>query len=149
MMHARRSVDIRAEAGAVYAMAQDVARWPKMLPHYRWVTVLRESSGMRVVEMAARRGVIPVRWTALQTLDPATPRIGFEHLSGWTRGMRVSWIFERLDDGTRVTIVHDLDGSRGALRDWFESRVVGDFFIQSIAGKTLARMKELAEAAHG
>jgi ribosome-associated toxin RatA of RatAB toxin-antitoxin module len=149
MMHAQRSVDIRAHTDAIYAMAQDVARWPQLLPHYRWVTVLQQSQGERVVEMAARHGLIPVRWTALQTLDPVTPRIGFEHLTGWTRGMRVSWNFERHADGTRVTIVHDLDGSSDALRDWFERRIIGDYFIQSIAGKTLARMKELAEAAHG
>jgi len=45
-----------------------------------------------------------------------------------------------------VTIVHDLDYARRPfLPEWFGRAVVGDFFIQSIAGRTLARMKELAE----
>jgi len=145
-MHAERSVDIGAPPDAIYAMAQDVARWPSMLPHYRWVKVLREDDGERIVEMAARRDWIPVRWTARQTLDPATPRIGFTHLSGWTKGMSVAWTFEPLPGGTRVTIVHDL--GRPLLGEWFGQKIVGEFFIQSIAGRTLARMKELAEAAY-
>jgi ribosome-associated toxin RatA of RatAB toxin-antitoxin module len=148
-MHAERSVDIKAPAAAIYALAQDVARWPQILPHYRWVKVLREGDGERVVEMAARRDWFPVRWTALQTLDPATPRIDFTHLSGWTKGMAVAWLFEPRGDGTRVTIVHDLDYARRPLMgEWFGRRIVGDYFIQSIAGRTLARMKELAEGAN-
>jgi ribosome-associated toxin RatA of RatAB toxin-antitoxin module len=148
-MHAERHVDINAPAAAVYALAQDVARWPEILPHYRWVRVLRDGDRERVVEMAARRGWIPVRWTARQTLDPVTPRIGFTHLSGWTKGMSVAWLFAPLVGGTRVTIVHDLDDTRPSpLRAWFERHVVGDFFIQSIAGRTLAHMKQLAEGMH-
>ena len=148
-MHAERQVDIDAPAAAVYALAQDVARWPEILPHYRWVKVLRDGGRERVVEMAARRGWIPVRWTAQQTLDPVTPRIGFTHLSGWTKGMSVAWLFAPHGSGTRVTIVHDLADARPSpLRAWFERRVVGDFFIQSIAGRTLARMKQLAEGKH-
>jgi ribosome-associated toxin RatA of RatAB toxin-antitoxin module len=145
-MHAERFVDIKASASEIYVLAQDVASWPSILPHYRWVKVLREEDGARIVEMAARRDWIPVRWTARQTLDPVTPGIGFTHLSGWTKGMQVSWRFEPRNGGTRVTIVHDLDyGRRPLLGDWFGRAVVGDFFIQSIAGRTLARMKELAE----
>lgn len=149
-MHAQRSIDIDAPASAIYELAQDVVRWPIILPHYRWVKVLRDGEHERVVEMAARRDWIPVRWTALQTLDPAVPRIDFTHLSGWTKGMSVTWRFEPRNGGTRVTIVHDLDySSRRLLGEWFGRRIVGDFFIQPIAGRTLAHMKQLAEAADG
>ena len=145
-MHAERSIDIAAPAERIFAMAGDVTRWPTLLPHYRWVKVIDDAPEGRVVAMAARRGVIPVRWTAVVQLDPRGPRINFRHLSGWTKGMDVAWLFERRGAGTRVTIVHDLDYRRYPLGgEWFGRRVVGDFFIQSIAGKTLARMKELAE----
>jgi len=150
MMHLERSVDVAAPVQRIYELAQDVAAWPAILPHYRWVKVLRENGREREVEMAARRDWIPVRWTALQTLDPSTPRIEFKHLSGWTKGMSVAWTFAPCAGGTRVTIAHDLDEHvRPMLRGWFGHRVVGDFFIQSIAGRTLARMKQLAEERNG
>lgn len=149
-VHAERSIDIRAPADAIYRLAQDIARWPELLPHYRYVKVLRESDGERVAVMAARRGWIPVTWKALERLDPITPRIEFRHLSGWTVGMEVAWNFEKIDGGTRVSIAHDLDFRRLPFgRRWIGNRVIGEFFIQSIAGRTLARMKELAESGHG
>lgn len=148
-MHAQRSVDVDAPPAKIYALAQDVARWPELLPHYRFVRVLEESDGERVIVMAARRGWIPVQWRARQTLDPATPRIGFEHLSGWARGMKVWWDFERRGETTRVTIAHDFERGGGPLVAWFDRRVIGEYFIQSIAGETLGRMKQLAEAVHG
>ncbi len=147
-MHAQRSVEIAAAPGVIYELAQDVARWPAILPHYRWVKVLREEPQRRVIEMAARRDWIPVRWTAVQTLDAQTPRIGFTHVSGWTKGMSVAWLFEPIGDRTRVTITHDLERAPW-YGEWIGRRVIGDFFIQSIAGRTLARMKEIAEAMHG
>ena len=148
MMHAQRSIDIAAPAQTVYAFAQDIGRWPQLLPHYRYVTVTREQPSSRIAVMAARRGWIPVRWTTEQRLDPVTPRIEFTHLSGWTAGMKVAWIFAPIAGGTRVSIIHDLDFRRIPLvGSWIGERIIGDFFIQSIAGKTLARMKELAEAA--
>jgi len=149
-MRAERSIDVRATPATIYRLAADVERWPGLLDHYRWVTVLSESESGRIVEMAARRDFIPVRWTALQTLDAATPRIGFTHLSGWTKGMRVVWDFERRGAQTRVSIIHELDTDKaGPARAWFVHRIIGDFFIQSIAGRTLARMKALAENEHG
>jgi ribosome-associated toxin RatA of RatAB toxin-antitoxin module len=145
-MHAERSIDIAATPQTIYALAQDIGRWPQLLPHYRYVTVLSERDHERTAIMAARRGWIPVRWTALERLDPVTPRIAFRHLSGWTVGMEVAWTFEPIDGGTRVTIIHDLDFKRIPLIGaWVSRYIIGDFFIQSIAGRTLARMKELAE----
>jgi len=146
-MHASRSIDIAAPAHRIYELAQDIGRWPALLPHYRYVTVVKEQANERVAVMAARRGWIPVRWTTIERLDPSTPRIEFTHISGWTAGMEVAWTFAPIAGGTRVTIEHDLDFRRvPVLGPWIGRRVIGEFFIQSIAGKTLARMKQLAEA---
>jgi len=148
-MHAESSIDIAAPPHEVYRLAENVGKWPEYLPHYRYVRVLRENSTERVAVMAARRDWIPVTWTALERLDPVTPRIEFRHLSGWTVGMEVAWKFDPIGAGTRVTIVHDLDFRRIPLaRKWVGDRIIGQFFIASIAGRTLARMKELAESSH-
>lgn len=149
-MHAEKSVDIAADPHAVYRLAENIARWPELLPHYRYVRVLREGHNERVAIMAARRGWIPVKWTAVERLDPQTPQIEFTHISGWTVGMEVAWFFQAIPMGTRVTIVHDLEFTRVPIaRSWIGQHLIGDYFVQSIAGKTLARMKQIAESSNG
>ena len=49
--------------------------------------------------MAARHGLVPLRWTAEQTNDPLRPHIAFRHVKGPTRGMDVEWLFTPLDGG--------------------------------------------------
>ena len=146
MMRTATSLDFAADPRAIYDMVEDIGRWPKLLPHYRSVEVLHEAPAERVAVMAARRGSIPVRWTAAERLFPAVPRIEFTHLAGWTKGMEVAWRFEPVAAGTRVTIDHELDLRRVPLiGDWIARKVIGDFFIHSIATATLARFKQLLE----
>jgi hypothetical protein len=90
--------------------------------------------------MAARRAWIPVRWRAEQINDPDRPQIFFRHLAGWTKGMRVYWRFTALASGkTRVRIDHEL---RSPLAPF-----IGKYFIDPIASRTLACMKQIIESA--
>lgn len=109
--------------------------------------VLTQHGAARTVEMAARHGIVPLRWTAEQTNDPVRPHIAFHHVKGPTRGMDVEWLFTPLGDaGTRVQIVHRLAFRFPIAADFFGKYVVSDIFIHGVANKTLARMKQLAEA---
>ena len=149
-MITHQSIAMRAPAATVYAVAQDVASWPLFLAHYASVRVLSESADERVAIMSARRDWIPVRWTAAQHLLPAIPRIEFTHIAGWAEGMRVAWIFDTIENGTRVIISHDLSTLR---RPIVRTRVGRDFiarhFIAPIASRTLASMKAYVESCHG
>jgi ribosome-associated toxin RatA of RatAB toxin-antitoxin module len=128
-------------------LASATERWPELLPHYRWVRVLAENGPARTVEMAARHGFVPLRWTAEQLNDPARPHIAFHHVAGPTRGMDVEWIFTPLDaNRTRVQIVHRLAFRFPFAADFFGKYVVSDIFIHGVANATLACMKRLAEA---
>lgn len=145
-MHTENSILIHAEPAVVYGLAAAVERWPELLPHYRWVKVLSEDGNRRLVEMAARRDVIPVRWWAVQERFPDVPRITFRHVRGITRGMEVEWRFEPAPDGVLVTIRHDLTLGWPLVGELVADRIIGPRFVASIAGKTLRRIKQLAEA---
>jgi ribosome-associated toxin RatA of RatAB toxin-antitoxin module len=139
----RNEIVIDAPPARIFRYASDTERWPEYLPHYRYVRVLERSADAQVVEMAARRSGIPVRWRAEQRNDPGKPSIHFRHLGGWTKGMEVEWRFEPVEGGTRVSIDHD-----ARLRfpmNW----IVGKFFIDHIATRTLRRMKTLSESSDG
>ena len=69
MMHSDTTIIIGGPLPRIVELAADVERWPEILPHYRWVTLLGGGGDRKVVEMAARRGRIPLRWRAVQKID--------------------------------------------------------------------------------
>jgi ribosome-associated toxin RatA of RatAB toxin-antitoxin module len=145
-VHTENTIVIQADAAVVYSLAAAVERWPTLLPHYRRVEVLKEDGNRRLVEMATRRDRIPVRWRAEQELFPEAPRITFRHVGGITKGMEVEWTFTPVPDGVRVSILHDLRLQWPLIGGIVADRIIGPLFVANIAGKTLRRIKELAEA---
>ncbi|TAM76123.1 hypothetical protein EPN44_06745 [bacterium] len=142
MMHTETDIEIAAQIRTIYDAVADVERWPSFLPHYRYV----RRNGDGSFAMAARRGWIPVRWVARVEADSREPALRFRHVGGWTRGMNVWWRFEPSPQGTRVTIIHDLDFRvLPVAREWFARRVIGEYFVDAIARRTLACVKRLVE----
>lgn len=148
-MHIANSVVIAAPARQIYELAAPVERWPSLLPHYRWVKVLEERANTRLVEMACWRGRIPLRWTALEELQPDIPRLRFLHVAGITRGMEVAWEFLPLGSRTEVRIDHELQLTWPIIGPAAARRIIGPLFISDVAGKTLQRMKHLSESSCG
>ncbi|MCC6790819.1 MAG: SRPBCC family protein [Thermomicrobiales bacterium] len=146
-MHSANSVDMAADLDRIVGLAADIERWPVILPHYRWVTLLDGGGDRKTVEMAARRGRIPVRWRAVQTVerDGQTPVIRFRHIGGVTKGMDVAWTFRQHGGGVIVTIDHEFDPPWPLVGGLIADRVIGPHFIEVIAGKTLATIKGIVE----
>jgi len=136
---------MRAPYERVFVLAAEVERWPELLPHYRYVRRIPDGSA-RHFEMGARRGPIPVRWRAIQRPLPEQRRIEFVHTGGVTRGMQVAWRFEDREGALDVSIEHELELGWPVIGGFAADHVVGPQFIEAIAGRTLRRVKELAEA---
>ena len=130
----------------VFDLAAEVERWPELLPHYRYVRRVPDPVE-RHFEMGARRGPIPVSWRAIQRPRADERRIEFVHTGGVTRGMEVAWRFEEVGDGLDVSIEHELHLAWPIVGGLAADHVIGPHFIEAIAGKTLRRVKELAEGA--
>ena len=60
-MHTENRITMRGDIDHIFAVASAVEAWPRLLPHYRWVTVLDGGPTERLVEMAAHRDGFPVR----------------------------------------------------------------------------------------
>jgi aromatase len=139
---------VRADPRTVFDLAAAVEDWPRLLPHYRRVRVLADRGDRRIVEMAARRDAIPVRWTAEQRLFPSERRITFRHIGGITRGMEVAWTFTPGPDGVvLVRVWHGFCPRWPLVPDWLVHVVIGRIFVDNIARKTLRRIRELSEQA--
>jgi hypothetical protein len=137
---------MRAPVDRIFPLAAEVERWPEILPHYRYVRPVPDPHGERRFAMGARRGPIPVSWEAIQRPLPDERRIEFEHTGGVTKGMWVAWRFKRIPDGTDVSIEHRLELRWPLIGDFAARHVIGPQFIEAIAGRTLRRIRQLAEA---
>jgi len=147
------AIDVAAVPRVVFDLAQDIERWPELLPHYRYVTVQSLKDGRILARMSARRPVgpvgVPVAWRSEYRSDDADPsdlRLHFLHRAGVTRGMRVTWRIRPSSGGSRVTIEHDFVRPLPLLGPDFIPQVVDRLFVRPIAGRTLATFKQLAEA---
>jgi uncharacterized membrane protein len=154
LMKSNNQIVIHAPYDRIFPLAAKVEDWGRILPHYRYVKLLRQEGNRKWVRMSAWRDIVPVTWTAIETVEEGAAEhpgtIRFRHIGGLVRGMDVQWTFEpRPDRGdVVVTIYHQLDrppfpvkilGSR------LIEVIVGRGFIGNIAGKTLKRIQELAE----
>jgi hypothetical protein len=146
-MRTANTVLMRGELDHIVDLAVATERWPEILPHYRWVTVLEGGGDHKTVEMAAKRDFIPVKWRARQDVerDGPTPIIRFHHIGGVTKGMDVAWTFAPGPDGVAVTIDHDFDPPWPVVGGVVADRIIGPQFVEAIAGRTLNTIKGIVE----
>ena len=134
-MNCENSILIRAPLPAIFAATSDIEGWPKVLPHYRWIRVLERNGNTLTIQMAARLGWLPIRWTS--SLEIADGELRFRHVKAFTRGMKVNWTFTQTDEGVRVRITHELNR-------WY-GNFLARHFIQPVASRTLAAFKRHLE----
>ena len=146
-MRTQSTVTMVADLEPIVALAADVERWPIILPHYRWVTLLDGGRDRKTVEMAARRGRIPVKWRAVQEIerDGQSPIIRYTHIGGVTKGMDVAWTFARSAGGIDVRIDHEFAPLWPVVGGIVADRIIGPHFVEAIAGKTLQTIKAIVE----
>jgi len=144
-MHTENSIEIRGDVKRIFQVAAQVDKWPDILPHYRWVRVLQRKKRRTTVEMAARRGRIPVSWTAVQEVFPYE-RITYKHIKGFTTGMDVTWSFKPVQERVQVVITHDFSLSWPVVGRVVSKYVVGALFVKPIASRTLQHIRRTVEA---
>jgi Polyketide cyclase / dehydrase and lipid transport len=146
-MKTENMVEMAGELSNIVALGSDIERWPTILPHYRWVKLLDGGGDHKTAEMAARRGIIPVKWRAIQNIDRTgqSPIMRFTHIWGVTRGMEVAWTFASVPGGIAVTIDHEFAPNWPIVGNSLAESIIGPQFISPIANKTLTTIKAIVE----
>lgn len=145
---------VHAPPSAIFTLAADVESWPRHLSHYRYVRFRDRLGGGGIVEMSANRPFGPLRWPTWwvslmeiqQGPDRAAPSLRFRHIDGITTGMEVEWSFQRVTEGTHVTVLHLWNGPSWPFIGAIAARaVIGPVFVHGIAARTLAGLARAAE----
>jgi ribosome-associated toxin RatA of RatAB toxin-antitoxin module len=139
MSSVSNSIEMAAPPAEVFGVVSNLVSWPRYLPHYRWIRVMENHPDHQIVRMACYRGWLPIDWVSRFSTNHDTHEIQFEHLKAFTKGMKVVWKLDPITDGqaTRVTIFHDLDPVRKRLGKPVAEKVIGEFFINFVATRTL------------
>jgi ribosome-associated toxin RatA of RatAB toxin-antitoxin module len=145
-MQTGNSIIMHAPRAVIFKTIADLAHWPRLLPHYRYVRFLERCADHSIVEMGATRSGIPISWTSELVVDRERMEIRFLHLKAFTRGMRVIWTFKETPAGVLVEIQHTLHFRVAALATLAEP-IIGRFFVHHVANQTLRVMKEKIEGA--
>ena len=152
-MFTRNRVIMTGDFAHIFDLSSLIERWPVILPHYRYVRLLDQSSDglQRRAVMSAWRNILPVSWKTLQTIIPPqngnadSARILYIHIGGVTKGMEVEWIFRTLSEGRyEVSITHDWQPNWPLVGN-IAARLIGRFIVANIADKTLATIKKRVE----
>lgn len=147
-MQTENTVKMAGDLDTIVSLAADTERWPIILPHYRWVKRLDGEGDHKTVEMAARRGRIPVKWRAVQEVErssDAPPIIHFRHIWGVTKGMQVAWTFTQEPDAVTVRISHDWAPNWPVIGKPASEYIIGPQFVEAIASETLKTIKGIVE----
>ncbi|MGI8855808.1 MAG: type II toxin-antitoxin system RatA family toxin [Thermomicrobiales bacterium] len=153
-MYTETSVVMNGPGKQIFALGAAIEDWPIILPHYRSVMLTErteQSDGTihKVATMKAWRllpfGKIPVGWRTILDSNAETGLLHFLHIGGFTKGMDVHWLLMPEGDATRVTITHDFTLRWPLIGGFVAHRIVGQFFVDAIARRTLNRIKALVE----
>lgn len=149
-MKQSHEITIRAPLQKVFAAASDVVRWPEFLPHYRFNRFLSHKASGGVVKMSCGRSGVVATWVTEYRIDPQAQQLHFHHLKSTlnaTRGMKVRWDFEELDDhSTHLSIHFEMQRKLPLIAPTATDWLLGKYFFQYVATQTLAGFKRKLEA---
>jgi len=153
-VYTETSVVMHGPRAEIFALGAAIEEWPRILPHYRAVTLTErteqpDGTTRKIATMKAWRplpfGKIPVGWRTIQESNPEAGLLHFIHIGGFTKDMDVYWLLTPEGDATRVTITHDFTLRWPLVGEFVARRIVGRFFVDAIARRTLACIKAMVE----
>jgi ribosome-associated toxin RatA of RatAB toxin-antitoxin module len=103
------SIVIRAPLTDVYALAQDVERFPGFMPDLESVAVLERRPGWTLTQWVGVVQGRKIRWVEEDTWDDAQHVCTFRQRSGDFNRYEGSWRFEAVPDGTRTSLSVDYE----------------------------------------
>jgi len=101
------SIIINARLSKVYATARNIEKQHEFIPGYKPAEVFKSAEGHLIVNRIAEIGGKTMKWQSI-VLFNENRSIEFEQIEGRLKGMTISWLFEEVPEGTRLTITHSL-----------------------------------------
>ena len=129
MREVKRSALVNKSPADVFALINDIERYPQFLPWCTQAAVLECGTGYLVAKIGVRQGALQGEFTTRNTLEPAT-RVHMQLVSGPFRALEGEWLLTPVADGCRVDLT---------MRFAFKSRLTGALF-EALFAQTVASL---------
>ncbi|HZF17718.1 MAG TPA: type II toxin-antitoxin system RatA family toxin [Steroidobacteraceae bacterium] len=136
-----RSLLLPYSPGQMYALVNDVERYPQFLPGCAAARVVEADAAHMVAAVDIRKGPLHLSFTTRNRLEPDR-RIDMELIDGSFRSLRGAWRFDDIaGEGVRATLTLEYDFAARAAKLLLEP--VFDRVCQSIMGAFARRANEI------
>ena len=143
MIHLEHSVIIKSSIDKVYAIAEKTDKFPEFMPHVKKSKIIKKQSNRREVEMSAMVNGMNSHWISASTTKK-NKKITYKQVKGFCKVMGGEWIFNKVPEGTKITLIHKFDVGLS-----FIGKLIGRIIVKRWVDKytrlTLGLIKEKAE----
>lgn len=144
MIHLEHSIVIKSNLEKVYEIAEKIEKFPEFMPHVKTSNIIKKQGNKREVEMSAIVNGIHSHWISASTTEK-NKKITYKQVKGFCKVMGGEWLFEKIPEGTRITIIHNFDVGLSII-----GKLVGRIIVKKWEDKytrlTLGHIKAKAES---
>jgi ribosome-associated toxin RatA of RatAB toxin-antitoxin module len=108
MTHLQHTIIIHRGIDIVYKIAEEINKFPDFMPHVKTSKITKKKGNKRQVEMSAVVNGIKSHWISASTLKKNTS-IKYSQIKGFCKTMGGEWLFEKVQEGTKITLIHNFD----------------------------------------
>lgn len=108
MTHLENTIIIKQSIDVVYELSENIEKFPEYMPHVKKSVITKKQSNKKHVAMSAIISGIKSSW-ASESITKKNKSIKYNQLEGSCKVMRGEWVFEKVPEGTKITIIHDFD----------------------------------------
>jgi ribosome-associated toxin RatA of RatAB toxin-antitoxin module len=140
--HIENSIVIKGKLEDVYALAEDVERYPEFIKGYEGSKVLGREGNKATIERVVEIMGNQITWKSVATFHK-NEGIEFKQIEGPLKGMIAKWTFQRATEGTKIIITHDFE-LKAPIPGWPTEKVIAA--VSGTADTALEAIKKKVEA---
>lgn len=108
MIHNESSIVINEDLDKVYEVAEKNENFVELMPHVKMSRVLKREGDKKYTEMTGKVNFITSSWQSVSTAQK-NKSIRYTQVKGFCKVMGGEWKFEKVPEGTKITLTHDFD----------------------------------------
>jgi ribosome-associated toxin RatA of RatAB toxin-antitoxin module len=144
MTHLENAIIIKQNLDLVYKLCENIEKFPEFMPHVKKSIITLKQGNKKHVTMSGVISGIKSSW-ASESTTKKNKSIYYDLLEGSCKVMRGEWVFEKVPEGTKVTIIHDFDLGWPIIGKLLSSTLV-KYWVEKYSRLTLNHIKLEAES---